>query len=149
MVTWEQFLECVDQTFGFLKRDFGFNLTSTKRPFVVFESAELRVSIFYDLSGSCELDVRIRKKCDDPRFNKSIGIGVLKAVNERSGAEKLMASYPKTLDELNLKMTQLAGLLLVYGADLLRGDLHEFDVIRKKEVDIASRLAFETGSDNQ
>jgi hypothetical protein len=43
-------------------------------------------------------------------------------------------------------MKRLAELLFIHGSDLLKGDLHQLDVIRGMERELASRLAFETST---
>jgi hypothetical protein len=146
MITWDQFLSVVDSKFGYLTKDFGFTLSSTVRPFATFESDKLKVSIYYDLSGSCELDVALRRIGDDPKRTKSVGIGVLKAFNEQSKSSAPMISFPKTLGELEARMTMLAGVLLVYGNDLLKGDLKDLETLRRKEAQAARALAIETSN---
>jgi hypothetical protein len=143
MVTWNDFLITVNRSFGFLQT-LGFSLTSDVRPFAIYSSDRVSVLIYYDINGSRELDVAIRKKDDDPKRSSSIGIGILKMLNEQHKAAQSSISYPKTVEELETKMTQAAGILRIYGEDILKGDLSGIDAIRKKEAEAARMMMYRT-----
>ena len=124
---WEKFVETAGDHFRFLETEFGFVLKATKPPFVTYESDELQVLVFYDLSRGCELDLGIRRIGDDPSKVPTVGIAKLMAVHDESKVGDCMLTNPCTEEELESELKRLAGLFRKYGKPVLEGNLRDAD----------------------
>jgi hypothetical protein len=96
------FVELTKQSFQYLQDDFGFALISTNAPFVIYDSAELRVYIYFDAERRGELDAAIERLSDVGKKKPSFGISELMLL-EHSGDEIYEAPYPSTIESYDLK----------------------------------------------
>jgi len=116
MITWHQFTEIALNHFRYLKTEFGFKKQSSEPPFIIFDANVFRILIFYDINGSHELDLSVRKIHDDPSRTVSTGIFVMAKLQGGPTDEDYQLSYPKTLESLNEQLERLSMTLRKYGS---------------------------------
>jgi len=141
---WDKFLEQVRSNFNFLETELGFTCKETKLPFVIYESRKLLVLVYYDANGRHELDLIIKRIGDDPRKSLSVGIGMLIRLRDEKNTEGYMCPFPATESDLEVEVKHLAELLRKYGADVLNGDLSDFDRIEQLERELAKKYGPKT-----
>ena len=144
------FVELTKQSFEYLEDDFGFALISTNTPFVIYDSAELRVYIYFDAERRGELDASIERLSDVGKKKPSVGISELISL-EHPGDAVYESPYPSTVEGLRREVPRLAHLLREYGAKLLRQGLSEMERVeelrRRREKEILASMRKTTKAD--
>jgi len=140
MNLWEKFSELVFRDFKYLESEFGFVCKSSKPPFITYESDRVKLSIFYDTSRRCELDLRVRKLGDDPRKTYSLGIGTLIRLNGGKANEGYLSPFPANEESLKVEVQRLAELLKTYGLNVLKGDVRDFGRMEQLEQELAKKF---------
>lgn len=138
MELWEKFVEAVATHFRFLETEAGFVCTLTKPPNVIYESDKLQVQVYYDADGRHELDLRLRRRADDPRKPLSLGIGMLMRLHGHT--EGYLSPFPSTSENLEAEVKRLAELLGKDGSAVLSGDLRDFDRTERIERELATKF---------
>ena len=137
------FVELTKQSFEYLEDDFGFVLISTNAPFVIYDSAELRVYIYFDPERRGELDASIERLSDVGKKKPCVGISELISL-EYPDDEVYESPYPSTVEDLRREVPRLAHLLREYGAKLLRQGLSEMERLEelryRKEQEILASM---------
>jgi hypothetical protein len=134
MITWNEFVEITERNFRFLETKFGFELTSTEEPFLRYRSPFIEIEIYYQLGRHHELDLGIQPHKKIDKFERSYSIGMLIRVKDPKGPyNDYMSPFPKTKDEVEFSVKELAHLLSKYGTDLLRGDMN--DIQRMQDIE--------------
>ena len=140
MDLWKQFVELATGDFHFLEVDFDFKLKSIKRPFITYESDKLRVDIYYDVDCRHELDLGVRKLNDDPHKPFSISVGMLMRLKDIDASEGYISPFPATEESLKAEVHRLAQLLQTYGANLLSGNMHDYERLQQIEQELARKF---------
>jgi hypothetical protein len=137
------FIEFTREQFSYLENDFGFTLVSSESPFVIYDSNELRVYVYFDAERTHELDSSIERLIDVGKRVPSLGISELIAL-QTGGSETYRSPYPSTVEELRIEVSRLATLLKVHGAKLFRGGPSEWQKIsrlrREREKEILDKM---------
>jgi hypothetical protein len=136
---WKIFVDAVARHFHYLETDFGFLFKSSTLPFVIYESGKLTLAVFYDVHGRQELDLGIRKLDSNRRKSYSLSVGILMRLRNGQDTQGYESPFPSNEEALNIEVERLAGLLQEYGAQLLRGDLSDFDRMEEWEREAAKR----------
>ena len=138
---WNYFVQKVAMYFGFLETEYGFVCSSTKPPFVNFESSRLRVLVYYDHTNRHELDLAIKRLDHDSRQSHDISVGSLIRLRDGQDSASYEEAYPNSEAELDRELSKLAGLLREYGPPLIAGDMSVFDRFDKIDTETQERLA--------
>jgi hypothetical protein len=132
MITWQAFLNIMDDNFKYLETEFGFKKVSVEMPLIKYNSQDIELDIFYDIDRHCELDLRIRPKKQIDKLGRSFGIGVIIQFSNLQGkAESYMSPFPTTKEEVKTEVKKLSVLLKKYGLNILQGDLTDLERIQK------------------
>lgn len=70
----EHFIKLTKRYFQYLEKEFSFVVTSMDAPFVIYDSAQLRVYIYFDAERRGELDVTIEPLSDVGKKNRVSGL---------------------------------------------------------------------------
>jgi hypothetical protein len=141
----QSFIEAVKCYFRFLETDFDFTLTSTKPPFVIYGSPKLQVLVYYEAEERHELDLRITTLEENPRRTLTLGIGMLIRFKEGLNTSGYNSPFPSTQETVDYEVKRLAELTQTYGAEVLGGDLRDFDRMQQLEMELAKKF----GSQNR
>lgn len=141
MGLWDDFTKIVHRYFEYLETDFGFRRVSARVPFVVYDSAFLRIRIYYDISGRQELDLGIEPFERIDKLGRDFGIGRLIRLHDTAGGGKFRVSYPSTSEELEVSVAELANLLKRYGSNILGGDLRDLRCLAELEEELEEKYS--------
>ena len=134
MNLWDKCAELVKKNFAFLETDFNYELKEAKHPFIWYTSDKIKVGIYYKETGnwSHELDLGVHRIVDNPNFFPSIHVSELIRLSPDSReAENYYAPFPKSVEELEIEVPKLAGLLRKYGSKILKADPDVFEKIER------------------
>lgn len=59
--SWEEYSAVVKKYYSFLENEYSYKITVDKEPYIIYESAKLKVVIFYD-NGRWDFDIHIEPK---------------------------------------------------------------------------------------
>jgi len=136
----QSFVEVVERYFRFLETEFGFTVTSTKPPFVIYDSLKLQVLVYYEAEGRHELDLRITRLNEAPRRTLPLGIGMLMRFKEGLNTAGYDSPFPSTPETVENEVKRLAELTRKYGAAVLGGDLRDFYRLQQLEMELAKKF---------
>ncbi len=127
MSLWDDFVELTQIIFAPLEDRFGFKRLSPSNPFIYYDSPTLRISLFYDTSRGCELDMGIMRKADIGTQKPSYGLSPLMAIYDPEVWKVYRGSYPNDKQSLRSSLLEMKELLFKYGASILVGDETDLD----------------------
>ncbi|MBL0349508.1 MAG: hypothetical protein IPP68_03905 [Elusimicrobia bacterium] len=147
MISWEEFCLLAEKTFRFLETDFNFKLDPARqRPFLDYRGDKVKVSLYYEPVDRPELDLGIDRIQKFDKYVPSFAIYELKRLQGHPppGVE----FPPKTRAEMETVLSRMADELKTYAQEVLRGDLHELDLIERARQDDDKRNELLSGGLN-
>ena len=147
MSNWDDFVEISQTVFAPLENKFGFQRQTPKQPFVDYDSSNLKVSLFYDVTRGGELDIAIRRMDDVGKQKPSMGISSLMAIYDPASWETYRSPFVNDRTSLERFLTEMKEHLFKYGASLLAGDLNDFNTSDCINKVIAQELGKRSGGD--
>ena len=142
MGLWGEFVTIVDKHFKYLETEFGFKWVSNLTPFVIYESSSLRLKVFWEDDGHHEVDLGIDPFQRIDKHNISFGISELVRLHHPKESESYESSHPRTKEDLDISVRELAMIVKKYGSDVLRGDLKDLERIEKLREQVGRKMSW-------
>jgi hypothetical protein len=140
MSNWDDFVEISQTVFAPLENKFGFQRQTPKQPFVDYDSSNLKVSLFYDVTRGGELDIAIRRMVDVGTQKPSMSISSLMAIYDPASWETYRSPFVNNRPSLERFLSEMKEHLFKYGASLLVGDLRDFDTSDRINKEVSKEL---------
>ena len=141
MSNWEECARLTAVVFAPLEERFGFNRLPPSEPFIHYDSSRLRVSIFFDTTRGCELDLGIMRKRDVGTAKPSYGLSALLALHDPDEWASYRSATPPNTAALQAALEKMKNLLLKHGTSLLSGNETDLDDSDRLDREIEGELA--------
>ncbi|MEW6143288.1 MAG: hypothetical protein AB1597_09100 [Chloroflexota bacterium] len=125
MELWDAFVNSVDKNLKYLEDEYGFKKVSVQLPFVIYESSFLRIRVYYECGGRFELDLDIEPFERIDKLGRSFDLAGIIHLHNLVEYRKYEVRYPRTKEEIETGVQELARLLKEYGAAVLHGDFYD------------------------